>query len=78
MKGCMTSFVALYRGRTISEAKMISVSAEPALVNSVATQMLAGMAAVEDLNDQQADDPVIDAIESGRKTALRFVTGGAE
>ncbi len=37
----MTSFVALYRGDTVSAAKIIAVSADPELVRDFAARMVA-------------------------------------
>lgn len=36
----MTDFVALYRGRTVSEAELIAVSAEPRLVSRFFAELL--------------------------------------
>jgi hypothetical protein len=36
----LTTFVALYRGRTISEAELVAVSAEPHLVGRFFTELL--------------------------------------
>ncbi len=36
----MTDFVALYRGRTVSEAELVAVSAEPRLVRSFFSELI--------------------------------------
>ena len=36
----MTAFVALYRGRTVSEAELVAVSAEPRLVGKFFAELL--------------------------------------
>jgi hypothetical protein len=36
----MTSFVAVYRGQTVGEAKLIAVSADPNLVAEVSSRLL--------------------------------------
>ena len=36
----MTTFVALYRGRTVSEAELVAVSAEPRLVGKFIAELL--------------------------------------
>jgi hypothetical protein len=36
----LTDFVALYRGRTVSEAELVAVSAEPRLVGKFVTELL--------------------------------------
>jgi hypothetical protein len=61
----MTTFLALYRGTTIAEAKIVAVTADPALVAVVARQLLD--------TPQPEDDPVVTAIERGRKHALRLI-----
>lgn len=47
----MAEFVALYRGRTISEAELIAVSVEPRLVERFFTELLG-----ESKTRQQADN----------------------
>jgi len=61
----MTTFLAVYRGMTVAEAKMIAVTADPNLVSMVATHLL------ED--EQQEADPVVTAIDLGRRAALRLI-----
>jgi hypothetical protein len=61
-----TSFLALYRGKTIAEAKMIAVTTDPQLVASVATHLL-------DAPQPQDADPVITTLERGRRGALRLI-----
>ena len=48
----MAEFVALYRGRTISEAELIAVSVEPRLVERFFTELLG-----ESKTQQQTDNP---------------------
>ena len=62
----MTTFLALYRGRTIAEAKMVAVTAAPELVAIVAAHLL-------DTAQPQSDDPVITTIERGRRGALHLI-----
>jgi hypothetical protein len=62
----MTTFLALYRGKTIAEAKMIAVTADPQLVATVATHLL-------DTPQPQDADPVITTLEHGRHGALRLI-----
>lgn len=62
----MTSFVAVYRGETVANARLVAVSADPVLVADVSTKLLR----------RQADypqDPVIQSIEAGRREALRLI-----
>jgi hypothetical protein len=65
-----TSFVALYRGPTITEARLIAVSADPAAVARVAAQLLRTTAAAA---GGPAPDPVLGAFERGRRRALHRV-----
>ena len=62
----MTTFLALYRGKTIAEAKMVAVTADPCLVADVVDRLLQHPPMDE-------DDPVVRAIEYGRVTALRLI-----
>jgi hypothetical protein len=36
----LTDFIALYRGRTVSEAELVAVSAEPCLVHRFFTELV--------------------------------------
>jgi hypothetical protein len=61
----MNTFVAIYRGRTIAEARLVALSADPQLVADVSARIL---------HERQAGDepdPVIGHLERGRKAALR-------
>ena len=62
----MTRFLALYRGKTIAEAKIVAVTADPTLVSAVATHLL-------DTHEPQDADPVITTLERGRRGALRLI-----
>lgn len=68
----MTTFLALYRGATVSEAKMVAVTAEPRLVRD-----FAGCLLNSEPGDREAD-AVIDELEDGRRRALRLVLDGEE
>jgi hypothetical protein len=60
----MQSFVALYRGATVSEARLVSASSDPALVSYV----------VERLLDKPLDrEDVLAPIDVGRRQVLRLV-----
>jgi hypothetical protein len=61
----MTTFVALYRGQTIAEARLIAVSADPALVSEVSAHLLDASVSTE--------DPVIRRLEHGRVAALQLL-----
>ena len=62
----MTTFVAIYRGQTIAEARLIAVSAAPDLVSDVTSRLLKK-------KPNQNEDPVLEGLESGRRTALRLI-----
>ena len=62
----MTTFLALYRGKTVAEAKMVAVTADPVLVATVAAHLL-------DNPPQQDEDPVVTTLEQGRRAALRLI-----
>lgn len=61
----MTTFLALYRGKTIGEAHLVATSADPALVNVVSAQLLA--------RGKTHEDPVLAELEHGRRAALHLI-----
>jgi hypothetical protein len=62
----MTSFIAIYRGASIGDARLIAVSTDPTIVADVSHRLLkAGRAEIE--------DPAIDRLERGRRSALRVI-----
>ncbi len=66
----MTTFLALYRGNSVSTAKLLALTAEPELVRDFAGHMLAEPR-------EQEPDPVLQQLEEGRRGALRQVQSGA-
>jgi hypothetical protein len=62
-----TSFIAVYRGESVSAARLIAVSADPSLVADVSSRMLR-----DDAADEEAD-PVVAPIDRARRRALRLV-----
>jgi hypothetical protein len=65
----VSTFIALYRGDTVSEAKLVAVSADPGTVADFACRLLG-----EPAPPQAADnDPVLASIERGRRRALRLI-----
>lgn len=60
-----TSFVALYRGRTIASARLVAVSADRQLAADVAANMC--------LQSITGADPVVSELEHGRRAALRLI-----
>ena len=66
-----TTFIAIYSGDTVNSAKMVAVSADPQLVSYVAERLLES-----DPVKEPACDPVVNAIEGGRRQALKIIAGG--
>ncbi len=62
----MSTFVALYRGPSVSEARLISASGNPELASYVARVLL---------NEEFEDDPVLVPVSQGRARTLRLVLG---
>jgi hypothetical protein len=63
----VSTFIAIYRGRTASDARLVAITSDPAIVATVVGQMLA------DQNDGTADDPVVGAIDRARRQGLRVI-----
>jgi hypothetical protein len=70
----MTTFLAIYRGNTVSDAKMIAVSADPSLVSSVAERMLKDPRAIDP--DDESDAAIV-ALSKGRRAALQLIAYGS-
>ena len=70
----MTTFVALYRGASLSEAELVAVSADAALVNHVAGAMLQGQKATP----HRREDPAVAALSRGRRRALKIAWAEAQ
>ena len=66
----MTSFVAIYRGQTVGDARLIAVSANPDLVAEVSSKLLE--------NPACESDEVLKALDSGRRSALALVAQEAK
>jgi len=64
----MVSYIAVFRGRSVSNAQLIAVSADPQLVARVAGELLE-----DNTSSAATQDPVINALNSGRRCALRLV-----
>lgn len=61
----MTTFVAVYRGQTVGDARLVAVSADPGLVSDVASRLLS--------TPSNQDDPVLTRLDAGRHAALRLI-----
>jgi len=59
------AFVAIYTGDTIATARLIAASADPSLVQYVATRLLD--------HGSESDDPATAAVDLGRRNALRLI-----
>lgn len=70
----MTTFVALYRGITVAEARLIAVSADPVIASDLAARLLAGQRS--EAETEREDDPITAPIEAGRRSALRLIEAG--
>jgi hypothetical protein len=66
-----TSFLALYRGESISSAKLVAVASEPGMVRAFADRMLAGSV-------EPDGDAVVCEIEQGRRRALQVIRDEAD
>ena len=53
----MADFVALYRGRTVAEAELIAVSAEPRLVRRFFSALLGDLEAKEETENPEHTSP---------------------
>ena len=65
-----TSFIALYRGESVSGAKLLALTAEPEIVRDFASRLLTEPVAEE--------DTVALELERGRRRALQLVKNAAE
>lgn len=70
----MSTFLVLYRGETIPQAKMVAVSAEPALVAEFVARLLRHDEFVHPIEA----DPVLREVEGGRRQALRLLARESE
>ena len=62
-----STFIAVYRGRTASDARLVALSSDPAVVALVVGQILA------DQNHRPGDDPVVGTIDRARRQGLRLI-----
>ncbi len=60
-----STFLALYRGATIADARLVAVTADPSLVAEFCAKMLRGM--------PEEEDAVVRYLEDGRREALSEV-----
>ena len=58
----MTDFVALYRGRTVSEAELVAVSAEPRLVKRFFADLLGNSQLTPKVEDAECRTPIFEVV----------------
>jgi len=58
----LTDFVALYRGRTVSEAELVAVSAEPHLVRRFFSELLGEREAEQEAEDAEHPATVLKVV----------------
>jgi hypothetical protein len=68
----LTTFLALYRGESVSSAKPLALKADCELVRDFAARLLDGP------SDEKDPDPVLEELEQGRRRALRLVKSSNE
>jgi hypothetical protein len=68
MKGCLcggqglADFVALYRGKTVSEAELVAVSAEPRLVGKFFTELLGKPEPKQEAKEVEHTRPMLEVV----------------
>jgi hypothetical protein len=67
----MKTFLAIYRGDTFGNSRIVAVSIDPDVVAFVAGHLIEKMSEVE--YDQIPHDPVRVATEQGRRQALAMI-----
>ena len=67
----MTTFLALYRGESVSVARLLALTAEPTVVREFATRLL-----IEPEEHEQ--DVVLQELKHGRRRALYRVSQASE
>lgn len=67
----MNTFVAIYRGASVNQAKLIAVSVDPALIAYVSARLLEEQILT-------GHDSVITELERGRQEALRLIRQEAD
>ena len=68
----MTTFLALYRGDSVSSAKLLALTADHELVRDFAARLL------NKPKEKQNPDPVLEELQRGRRRALQLVKSGTE
>jgi hypothetical protein len=58
----LADFIALYRGKTVSEAELVAVSAEPCLVHRFFTELVGGQEPERDPKITEHAAPVLEVV----------------
>jgi hypothetical protein len=58
----LADFVALYRGKTVSEAELVAVSAEPRLVSQFFTELLGKLEPKQEAEGGEHTRPVLEVV----------------
>ena len=58
----MTDFIALYRGKTVSEVELVALSAEPRLVSRFFTELLGPLASERAAEDLKRATQVLEVV----------------
>ncbi len=61
----MTTFIALYRGHTLNDARLVALSSDPLIVFDFTTRLIS-----EPLRE---NDPALRELNKGRRRALKIV-----
>jgi hypothetical protein len=67
----VASFLALYSGRSLSDARLIAVSSDPEIVGDLAIRLLR-----QPIDPDE--DPAVAGLERGRRSALRLIKREAD
>jgi hypothetical protein len=61
----MANFIALYRGRTLNDARLIAISSDPTIISDFTTRLIS-----EPLREE---DSALRELGKGRRRALKIV-----
>lgn len=61
----MTNFIALYRGQTLNDARLVALSSDPVLISDFTTRLIS--------EPHREDDPALRELSKGRRRALKIV-----
>ena len=61
----MINFLSLYRGRTLSDARVVAISSDPVIVHDFTDRLLS--------NNEVLDDTALSIQNAGQREALRLI-----